>query len=205
MGFGGDYGVYHSAYDSFYWMSHFGDPTFVYHVAAAQLWGTIAMRLADADGLPFDYTEYANQLRDFFTDSVKLAKRRDLGSAFDEKAMADAVKEFAAAAFRTERDRHRAVEDSQMKDPTAASKLMRINDALIAAERAFIDERGLRGRPWYKHEIYAPGVYTGYAAQPLTDFAQAIDDRNAANAKEALGRIVESIKRATVALKKASE
>jgi N-acetylated-alpha-linked acidic dipeptidase len=205
MGFGGDYGVYHSAYDSFYWMSHFGDPKFVYHVAAAQLWGTIAMRLADADGLPFDYTEYANQIRDFFTDSVKLAKRRDLGSAFDENAMADAVKEFAAAAFRADRDRHRRVDDSQMKDPTAAGKLMRINDALIAAERAFIDERGLRGRPWYKHEIYAPGVYTGYASQPLTDFAQAIDDRNAANAKEALGRIVESIKRATVVLKKASE
>ena len=205
MGFGGDYGVYHSAYDSFYWMSHFGDPKFVYHVAAAQLWGTIALRLADADGLPFDYTDYANHIRDFFNESVKLAKRRNLGSAFDEKAMAEAVKEFADAAFRTERDRHRRVEDSQMKDPTAAGKLMRINDALIAAERAFIDERGLRGRPWYKHEIYAPGVYTGYAAQPLTDFAQAIDDRNATNAKEGLQRIVESIKRATEVLKKATE
>src|SRR5437763_2356446 len=56
MGFGGDYGVYHSAFDSFYWMSHFGDPDFRYHVAAAQLWGTMAMRLADADGLPFDYS-----------------------------------------------------------------------------------------------------------------------------------------------------
>ena len=51
MGFGGDYGVYHSAYDSFYWMTHFGDPDFVYHVAAAQMWGTVAMRLADAAGV----------------------------------------------------------------------------------------------------------------------------------------------------------
>ncbi|HKP83097.1 MAG TPA: M28 family metallopeptidase, partial [Pyrinomonadaceae bacterium] len=60
MGFSGDYGVYHSAYDSFYWMDKFGDPEFKYHVAAAQVWGTLAMRLADADGLSFDYTDYAN-------------------------------------------------------------------------------------------------------------------------------------------------
>src|SRR5262249_7740435 len=78
MGFGGDYGVYHSAYDSFYWMSHFGDPTFVYHAAMAQLWGTMAMRLADADGLPFDYTDYAAQLRDYFNERVRVARRRSL-------------------------------------------------------------------------------------------------------------------------------
>ena len=70
MGFGGDYGVYHSAYDSFYWMDHFGDPGFQYHVAAAQVWGTLAMRLADADGLSFDYTDYANQIRDYFTEAI---------------------------------------------------------------------------------------------------------------------------------------
>src|SRR4029077_19749769 len=60
MGFGGDYGVYHSAYDSFYWMVHFGDPTFGYHVAAAQLWGTMTLRLAAAPAVPFDYTDYGN-------------------------------------------------------------------------------------------------------------------------------------------------
>ena len=100
MGFGGDYGVYHSAYDSFYWMSHFGDPNFVYHVAAAQLWGTIAMRLADAVALPFDYTDYADQIRDFFNESVKTARRRNLANAFDEKAMNDALTEFSKQALR---------------------------------------------------------------------------------------------------------
>jgi N-acetylated-alpha-linked acidic dipeptidase len=70
-------------------------------------------------------------------------------------------------------------------------------------ERDFIDERGLRGRPWYKHEIYAPGIYTGYAAQPLTDFSQALDDRNSVNSKQSLERIVAAIRRATETLKKA--
>ena len=72
-------------------------------------------------------------------------------------------------------------------------------------ERAFTDDRGLRGRPWYRHEIYAPGIFTGYAAQPLTDFQQALDDRNTTNAKEGLDRIISAIKRATDVLKKGSE
>src|SRR6185503_19767114 len=96
MGFGGDYGVYHSAYDSFYWMENFGDPGFVYHVAAAQLLGTMALRLADADALPFDYTDYADQLRDFFSESMKLARRRNL--VVDDKPMSSALDDFSKEA-----------------------------------------------------------------------------------------------------------
>jgi len=195
MSFGGDYGVYHSAYDSFYWMDHFGDPGFRYHVAAAQLWGTLAMRLADAAGLSFDYTDYANQIRDYFAETMKLARLRNLASGLDEKSMTDAIDDFAKAADRIEKNRQEAIRSSNR------TRLAKINEALIQAERAFVDDRGLRGRSWYKHEIYAPGFYTGYAAQPLTDFRQAIDDRNAANAKESLERIVEAIKRASKTLK----
>ena len=205
MSFGGDYGVYHSAFDSFYWMSHFGDPAFVYHVAAAQLWGTMALRLAGADGLPLDYTDYANQIREYFSDSVKTAKRRNLENAFDEKAMTDAVGDFEEVAARIERDKNRAIEDNRTKNSRATARLEKINNALIAAERDFIDERGLAGRPWYKHQIYAPGIYTGYAAQPLTDFSQALDDRNRVNTKDSLERIVAALKRATETLRKATE
>jgi len=197
MGFGGDYGVYHSAYDSFYWMDHFGDPGFTYHVAAAQLWGTLAMRLADADGLAFDYTDYAQQIRDFFTEAMRLARIRNLASSLDDKAMTSAIDDFAREAERVEKDRQEAVRKGDRAD------LAKINDALVQAERQFIDAKGLRGRAWYKHQIYAPGIYTGYAAQPLTDFRQAIDDRNSANAKESLERIVDSIKRVTRTLKAA--
>jgi len=198
MGFGGDYGVYHSAYDSFYWMDHFGDPGFRYHVLAAQVWGTLAMRLADADGLSFDYTDYAAQVRDYFVDAMKIARRRNLAGSLDEKAekaMTAAIEDFANAAERIEKSRQEAVRDSDR------ARLAKINDALMQAERQFIDPRGLRGRAWYKHQIYAPGFYTGYAAQPLTDFRQSLDDRNSVNAKEGLERIVEAIKRATATLK----
>jgi len=200
MGFGGDYGVYHSSYDSFYWMDHFGDPGFVYHVAAAQIWGTLALRLADADALPFDYTDYATQIREFFAEALRLAKQKNLDTSFDDRSMNAALEDFARECSRVEKNRQEAVTTK-----ANSAKLKLINDALIGVEREFIDERGLRGRPWYKHEIYAPGIYTGYAAQPLTDFRQAIDDRNSANTKESLERIVEAIKRATKALQLARD
>jgi N-acetylated-alpha-linked acidic dipeptidase len=212
MGFGGDYGVYHSAYDSFYWMSHFGDPTFAYHVAAAQLWGTVALRVADADGLPLDYRDYAAQVRDFFSESMKTARRRKLAGALDEKPMMNALQKFADEAEHVEKARQDTVAEIEAtrveasdRHPRAMARMHRINDALIAVERSLIDERGLRGRNWYTHQIYAPGTYTGYAAQPLPDFRQALDDRNTANAKEALERIVAALNRATETLRQARD
>lgn len=200
MSFGGDYGVYHSAYDDFYWMSHFGDPTFMYHVTAARLWGTIAMRLADSAGLPLDYRDYATQVREFFTESMKTARQRKLTSSIDEKQMNDAIDAFSSEAEKTERARQDAI-----VQPGAAARLRRINDALIAVERDLTDGRGLRGRTWYTHQIYAPGTYTGYAAQPLPDFRQALEDRNTVNAGEALNRIGDALKRAAETLRKARD
>ena len=212
MGFGGDYGVYHSAYDSFYWMSHFGDPDFVYHVAAAQLWGTVAMRLADASGLQFDYRDYAGQIREFFDESMKTAKRRNLAAGFKSETMTKAIENFSNEAARVEtirQDTVKEIEGSRVeandRHPRAVARLKRINDALLAVERALTDERGLLGRTWYTHQIYAPGTYTGYAAQPLPDFRQALEDRNTTNAAEALTRIVAAINRATETLRKARE
>lgn len=212
MGFGGDYGVYHSAYDSFYWMAHFGDPTFVYHVTAAKLWGTLAMRLAEARGLPLDYTDYAAQISDFFEEGMKTATRRRLASGLDEKAMKRAVEDFSTEAARVEKSRQETVIEVERTSvqandshPRALARLRRINQALIAVERAFTDVRGLHGRPWYTHQIYAPGLYTGYAAQPLPDFRQALEDRNSVNAREALNSITEALKRATDTLQKARD
>ncbi len=208
MGFGGDYGVYHSAYDSFYWMSHFGDPTFAYHVAAARLWGTVAMRLSDSPGLPLDYRDYALQVREYFNESMKTAKLRKLSSGLPEKLMIEAIQNFSGEAERVEKAREDTVAEIDRSriearpQPRDAARLRGINDALIAVERAFTDKRGLRGRRWYTHQIYAPGSYTGYAAQPLPDFRQALEDRNSANAKEALERIVEALNRATEVLRK---
>jgi N-acetylated-alpha-linked acidic dipeptidase len=202
MSFGGDYGVYHSAFDSFYWMAHFGDPTFEYHVAAAQIWGTVALRLANAAGLPFDYQDYAAQLRDFANETTRLANRKKFGSAFDARPLLKAVDNFNDEAEKISKRRL----DLEKQDSTSASeKLARLNDALIQAERAFTDDRGLRGRTWFKHQVYAPGFYTGYAALPFPDLRQAIEDGRAADAGEAAARITDAIERATEVLKRGRE
>ena len=151
--------------------------------------------------LPFDYTDYAKQVREYFNESVKLAKRRHLEGAIDEKAMNDALKNFDDEAARVEIEKQKLAGD----DKVSSARLRRLNDALMSAERAFIDERGLLGRPWYRHQIYAPGIFTGYAAQPLTDFRQGLDDRNSVNTKNGLDRIVAALNRATQALKKGRE
>ena len=212
MGFGGDYGVYHSAYDSFYWMTRFGDPSFQYHVAAARIWGTIAMRLADAGGLPFDYTDYAAQLRDFVNETSRMAVRHHLNDSFDAKSLLRAIDDFADEAVKIDKRRREDVLAGEKlliqganDEQGALGKLRQINDALFQAERALTDDRGLRGRTWFKHQIYAPGFYTGYAALPLPDLRQAIEDGRASDINEAVERITEVIKRATEVLKKGRE
>jgi N-acetylated-alpha-linked acidic dipeptidase len=211
MSFGGDYGVYHSAYDSFNWMEKFGDPEFVYHVAAAQIWGTMILRLANARALPFDYADYAGELRDFINETQKTAARRKLADDFDAKAMLDAAKDLGDASASLRRKQRDLIDDIDKNSGSAdgrqagARRVMRINDSLIAAERALTDERGLRNRAWYTHQIYAPGLYTGYAAQPLPDLRQAIDDRNTTNAREAAVRITEAIRRAAAVLRAAEK
>ena len=71
LGFEGDYGVYHSAYDDFFWVNHFADPGYRYHTLMSQLWGVTALRLANADLLPFDFVTYANNIRQFVSEIAK--------------------------------------------------------------------------------------------------------------------------------------
>lgn len=212
MGFGGDYGVYHSAYDSFNWMARHGDPTFGYHVAAAQLWGTVALRLTEARALPFDYADYGAEIRRFIEETQATATRRRLPNYFDARVLLDAAQELSDAAARLHERRNDLLEEyartrirADNSNERALARLRRINDALLAAERNLTDARGLRKRAWYKHQIYAPGLYTGYAAQPLPDLRQAIEERNPADAREASTRIAEAILRAARELRRARE
>ena len=171
------------------------------------------MRLANAGGLPFDYTDYATQLRDFADETKRLATQRKLSDSFDSKSLLRAIDDFGEEAARADKRRREDIQDAEKSllgegaagDSRSLTRLRRINDALIQTERALIDDRGLRGRTWYKHQVYAPGFYTGYAALPFPDLRQAIEDGRAADAGEAANRITEAIKRATEILKKGRE
>jgi N-acetylated-alpha-linked acidic dipeptidase len=173
MGFTGDYGVYHSVYDDFYWMKHFGDPKFAYHAALARVMGTIALRLDEADILPFDFPAYALELEHVTTDRIRRATRDE-----DEQSLEPALDDIAKLSVSAARASQalQAIAGATL-DPAKSAE---INHAIAAVEQAFLAPDGLAGRPWFRHVLYAPGTYTGYASVVLPGVTEALDRNDSA-------------------------
>jgi N-acetylated-alpha-linked acidic dipeptidase len=164
IGSTGPYGVYHSAFDNFQWFKKFADPTFVYEQEMARVYGIEAIRMADADVLPFDYEEYGKEITAYLDAAKKKADGRfgNQSPSFSDAAEAAKHLEQAGASMLEEEKRL----------PTDAAKL---NLALRSTERALLLPQGLPNRPWYRHAIYAPGQYTGYAAVVIPGVNESID------------------------------
>jgi len=211
VGFKGGYGVYHSIYDDFNWMEKFGDPEFLTHATAARVYTLIAMRAAAADVLPLQFLPYGRALRQH-VDELRLihAKRvRKSGASKTEmhaeleglESLVEAVLAFEVEAAELDR----ATKSLAARDEIRPEGLAALNDSLSKVERTFLLEKGLPGRPWFKHAIYAPGLTTGYACWPLPAIRQALEEKD--KQRLALDRTdtVERIKKATSALKTARE
>lgn len=194
MGFGGDYGVYHSLYDDFYWMKHFGDPTFSYHVALARILGTLALRLDEADILPFDYAAYAAAIGQNAADLAARAARQP-GEAGSLKPVEQAAAELTASAARAA-DALRMISATPL-DPANAEK---INRELAAVEQALLAPSGLVGRPWFKHTVYAPGSYAGYAAEVMPGVSEALDRNDPGTLRQEAGSLSAALLRASARL-----
>jgi len=164
----GAYGVYHSAFDDFAWFKKFGDPTFVYEQEMARIFGVLALHMASTDALPYDYALYGKEIG-IYIDNAKAKAQGMLGAqAPDFSAAANAAKRFSDAGAKV-----LAIQKTPPQDTA------RLNQTLIAAERALLMEKGLPKRPWFRHAIYAPGQYTGYAAVVIPGVNEAIDAKDA--------------------------
>ncbi len=169
MGFIGDYGVYHSTYDDFFWMKTFGDPTFAYHATLAKMLGTATLRLDEADLLPFDYPTYAWEISRA-TNGV-VTRAQEAGIAGEKmKTVVDASTQLTNSASHVSAVLQRA--HGTMSPAVEA----RINRELAKVEQSLLEPAGLTNRPWYRHTIYAPGSYAGYAAEILPGITEALDD-----------------------------
>jgi len=195
FGFGGDYGVYHSIFDNHRWMKNHGDPGFRYHAAAARFYGLETLRLAEADLLPFDYEAYGKEVLDYIGGiRAKLALLGEKDK-LDFTAAEQAAKRLAAAG-KDVREKYRwAVERGLAPDDLA-----RVNRALVETEQAFLLPEGLPGRPWFKHAIFAPGTYTGYASVPLPGVHESIDAGDFAEAQRQLEALTAALARAATRL-----
>ena len=192
VGTNGPYGVYHSAFDNFAWFKKFGDPNFHYEQQMARVFGLEALRLADCDALPFDYEEYANEILVYVRDA---AARADLRFGKKVVRLDEAQKAGARLA-----KAGTAIMKKQKKLP---KDLAPLNQALRNAERAFLLPEGLLGRPWFRHAIYAPGKYTGYAAVVIPGVNEALDRSDRVLAQREAVALAAALTRAAAVLEAA--
>jgi N-acetylated-alpha-linked acidic dipeptidase len=187
----GPYGVYHSAFDNFNWFKKFGDPTFVYEQEMARVLGLEALHMASADVLPYDYELYGKEIGAYI-DTARNKALQMLGSgALDFSKASDAARRFANAGAKIL---------VRQKSPPQNEAAARLNQVLIEAERSLLLDKGLPNRPWFRHSIYAPGQYTGYAAVVIPGVNEAIDAKNAQVAGEQLQALTDALNRAAAVL-----
>jgi N-acetylated-alpha-linked acidic dipeptidase len=186
---GGDYGVYHSAFDDFAWFKKFGDPDFAYEQQMARAYGLEMLRMASADVLPYDYEIYGKEILVYLDAAMTKSKER----------FGDRSPSFSAALenARRLRDVGAKILQKQQKMPATPDS---INAKLRDAERAFLIPGGLPNRPWYRHAIYAPGQYTGYAAVVIPGVNEAIDLGDRKRTEEQIAALAAALNRAVDAL-----
>ena len=216
-------GIYHSIYDDFYWYTHFSDTKFEYGPTLAQTVGVTVMRLADAELLPFDFADSADAIHRYLDELKKLLKSkqdeiRECNQQIDEglfAATADpkqplvppkredvppflnfAPLENATEALKRSSASYsaaltRARENGGVK--LARVALQKVNALLIESERRLTSPEGLPRRPWYRHQIYAPGYYTGYAVKTLPGVREAIEQKRWQEADIEIARVAKII------------
>jgi N-acetylated-alpha-linked acidic dipeptidase len=185
----GPYGVYHSVFDNFAWFKKFGDPDFVYEQEMARVFGLEALRMADADVLPYDYEEYGKEIAVYLDAAKKRAESKFGEHTLDLSVVTAAAKHFQEAGAKIL---------SKQKNPPR--DLERLNAALRGAERALLVPEGLPHRPWFRHAIYAPGEYTGYAAVVIPGVNEALDKGDAERARQQLAVLTAALERAAKVL-----
>jgi N-acetylated-alpha-linked acidic dipeptidase len=183
----GPFGVYHSVFDNFSWFTRFADPEFAYTQQQARLLGIEILHMADADVLPYDDQLYAEQIIRYVAHLRSDAARRRV--ELDFTGAEAAAQNFFIAARRTY--------ELELAPPANPAKL---NHALRAAEGALLLPEGLPRRPWYRHSIFAPGEFTGYAAVALPGVSDAIQEQDAQRAQAQLDALSHALERAAATL-----
>jgi N-acetylated-alpha-linked acidic dipeptidase len=189
MGSSGPYGVYHSVFDNFAWFKKFGDPEFVYEQEMARVFGLQAVRMADADVLPYDYEEYGKEIVAYVDAAGRRAEDKFGKRVLDFSAVNAAARHFEAAGVK--------MLAKQKNPPQDATRL---NQALRGAERALLSPQGLPHRPWFRHVIYAPGEYTGYAAVVIPGVNEALDKGDRERSRQQLATLAAALERAAKTL-----
>jgi N-acetylated-alpha-linked acidic dipeptidase len=221
LGYGGEDqgGIYHSVYDDFYWYTHFSDTDFSYGKALAETVGLAVLRLADAEIIPFDFSDFTDTIRRYVEEIERLAQTQRADTIERNREIDDGV--FSAtndprrptvapakepvppylnlaplrnglAALERSSDLYEKALNHTMDSGGAAIahvSLPDLNKQLIAVERALTLPDGLPNRPWYRNLIYAPGLYTGYGVKTLPGVRESIEEKQWSLAEQQAVRV----------------
>ena len=229
IGFGGEgngSGSYHSNYDTYDHVVKFEDPDFEYMLATSKLGGRMMLRFASADTLPLRFDNFTRTVSRYVAELQKLADdMRTETSAMNDKLSdgaftlsADPRKVYIAPQPKgpvpflsfaplqnamTQLEATTAAFSKLENKPVAAEKARALDDLLLQAERTLIRDQGLPRRPWYKHQIYAPGYYTGYGVKTIPGVREAIEERQWQEADQQIRYAAEALGRMTAQIDKA--
>jgi N-acetylated-alpha-linked acidic dipeptidase len=190
----GDYGVYHSAFDDFAWFKKFGDPDFRLEQQMARVFGLEVVRMSDTDVLPYDFEEYGKEIGVYIEKAQQRAKSVFPGSSPDFQPALAAAQRLANAGTKI---------STQQKRPSG--EVAALNLQLVRADRALLLEKGLPGRPWFRHAIYAPGKRAGYAAAVIPGVNDSIDDKDFAATQEQILALTDALNRAAEVIESAAK
>jgi N-acetylated-alpha-linked acidic dipeptidase len=226
-------GAYHTCFDTFDHFTRYGDPGFVYGVALAQYCGRLTLRLADAEILPFDFRAAAQTYERYMGEVVKLTddmrkqtqetngqlaegllklaadptlpfvapKPKAVVPFLNFAPLQNAIDELKSAASGYEKALNAALKTDRRLDGPAAQML---NKALFQSERALLSEKGLPRRPWFRHQIYAPGFYTGYGVKTLPGVREGIEQRQWQETERQIEELAGALKRYDAAIREAT-
>jgi N-acetylated-alpha-linked acidic dipeptidase len=225
---------YHSNYDSFYWMSTYGDPGFHYHATIAKLWALFTAKLAETPVIPLNATDYALAIQGYISNvEAKLdaeMEGRTTEESEEEGRARPTVLEprgSSAALKLSFKKLNQAASDlyyAAVEHDTWAAELAeeagedipwwkwftkvklyynirRVNDKYKFLERRFLYSKGLDGRTWFKHVIFAPGLWTGYAGAVFPGLQESIDAKDYGNAERWVEIIRGTVTKAAESLK----
>ncbi|MGA8595719.1 MAG: transferrin receptor-like dimerization domain-containing protein [Bryobacteraceae bacterium] len=200
-GFGGmdRSGIYHSVYDSIYWYNHFSDATHIYGQALSEYTATALMRLADADILPFEFGHFAQTVTGYLSEIEKEAAGKGQPLVFPD------VRKQLQVLVENSAKYDSALKTAVSKNTLDASAVAGLNTTLMRTERALTRPEGLPNRSWYKHQIYAPGFYTGYGVKTLPGIREAVDAKQWQLATEEAGKVADCLRQMNALVEKATE
>ncbi|KAF7037597.1 hypothetical protein CFC21_047938 [Triticum aestivum] len=201
FGEGPGYPVYHSLYDDFVWVEKFADPGFRRHVAAASIWGIMALRLADEEIIPFDYMSYTTELEAY----TKVVEKETEGTTVSCSPLYNSIRALKKAATKVNSERKDIQRELSSKQLSKDSMRIRgLNDRLMQAERAFTNREGIFKQAWYKHLIYGPSEQNDWDTASYPGIADAIATARSSNTSASWKLVQHEVHRVARAVAQAS-